>query len=194
MAESGFAVDTVDTSFGGQFLYAEGSSRSAAGTPAGPSEELLDACRSLSARVDASIARWQEFLDAARDQGERVLVWGAGSKGTTFLNVVPGAREVVPAIVDLNPRKHGRFVPGSGHEVISPEAAAALAPDVVVVMNPLYAAEVESLLREQRRGGAGRPGRRGDGHAGDGHRLAGRFYRIAVPVSGGFASSIMPGG
>ena len=35
--------------------------------------------------------------------------WGAGSKGATFLNIVPAAREAVAAIVDVNPRKHGRL-------------------------------------------------------------------------------------
>lgn len=148
VAESGFAVDTVATSFGGQFLYAEGSTLPSDLRPSGPSNDLLTTCGTFSARVTAEIARWQGLLGAARERGERVLVWGAGSKGTTFLNVVPGARESVPAIVDLNPRKHGRFVPGSGHEVVAPGAVAALGPDVVVVMNPLYTAEVESLLRE----------------------------------------------
>jgi hypothetical protein len=46
------------------------------------------------------------------------------------------------AIVDINERKHGRFVPGMGGQVCSPSQVVGRV-DTVLVMNPLYLREVE---------------------------------------------------
>ncbi|WP_254023246.1 hypothetical protein [Mesorhizobium ventifaucium] len=52
---------------------------------------------------------------------EQTVVWGAGSKGITFVNVVPeGAR--ISALVDDNPHKQGRFAPGTGTPVVGRES------------------------------------------------------------------------
>ena len=76
-----------------------------------------------------------------------VLVWGAGSKGVNFLNVLdPGP--VVRAIVDLNPRKRGKYIPGTGHRVIAPEEVPSLSVDRVLLPNSLYLDEVRGLLDE----------------------------------------------
>ena len=50
-------------------------------------------------------------------------------------------------MVDINPHKCGRFLAGSGHEIVGPEALVALRPDVVVVMNAIYVAEIGASLR-----------------------------------------------
>ena len=53
-------------------------------------------------------------------------------------------------VVDANPRKRGRFVPGSGQEVVTPDDLRAAPPGAVVVTNPLY--------RDENRGVVGRAG------------------------------------
>ncbi len=70
-----------------------------------------------------------------------MALWGAGSKGVTFLNVVPAAAGI-HAVVDLNPRKTGRHIPGTGHAIVAPESLRADRVDVVLVMNPLYEDEI----------------------------------------------------
>ena len=146
LTEAGFGVLAVDTDFGGQFLSADGGTRPTDEARPRPGGDLLEDASSFAGRVDAAVSSWDTFLGAARDRGRRVVVWGAGSKGATFLNIVPAAREAVAAIVDVNPRKHGRFVPGSGHEVAAPVAVRDLAADLVLVMNPLYADEVGHIV------------------------------------------------
>jgi hypothetical protein len=76
-----------------------------------------------------------------------VALWGAGAKGVTFLNVVPGGADIEP-VVDLNPRKQGTFVPGTGQRVVAPGALAGQPLDEVWILNPLYRREIESQLRE----------------------------------------------
>ncbi|WP_287374602.1 hypothetical protein [Mesorhizobium sp.] len=69
------------------------------------------------------------------------LAWGARSNGITFVNVVPeGAR--IRALVDVNPRKQGRFAPGTGTAVVGPESLRGRPVRSIIVMNPLYRDEV----------------------------------------------------
>lgn len=90
---------------------------------------------------DAKVRDWNERLAEAAAAGRKLAVWGAGSKGVTFLNVMSDTR-AVHAVIDINARKQGRFTPGTGHEVCAPEALAAMGIDTVLVMNPLYADEI----------------------------------------------------
>jgi hypothetical protein len=62
-------------------------------------------------------------------------------------NLCPPKPSAVVGVVDLNPRKHGRFVPGTGHEVVSPDRLRDIRPDVVIVMNEVYKDEIRKDLR-----------------------------------------------
>ncbi len=48
--------------------------------------------------------------------------------------------------MDINPAKHGKFVPGTGHPIVAPGALAARGVRNVVPMNPAYRAEIAALL------------------------------------------------
>jgi hypothetical protein len=74
------------------------------------------------------------------------VIWGAGSKGVSFLD----AQRPCPIrhAVDINPRKAGRFLPGSGAEVVPPEFLASYQPDRVILMNAIYRNEVSARLAE----------------------------------------------
>jgi hypothetical protein len=73
------------------------------------------------------------------------VIWGAGSKGVAFLSMLGLADEVAFA-VDVNPAKHGMFMPGTGHEIVAPERLTEIRPGVVIVMNPVYADEIKQDL------------------------------------------------
>ncbi len=93
----------------------------------------------------AKVAHWRARLAELAAAGRTAAVWGAGSKGITFLNVLPAAG-VITRVVDVNPRKQGRFVPGPGLPVVAPAELAARPPDLVVVVNPLYREEIAGML------------------------------------------------
>ena len=50
------------------------------------------------------------------------------------------------AVVDINPHKHGKFLAGTGHEIVAPEALARIRPDCVVIMNRIYSDEIRADL------------------------------------------------
>jgi hypothetical protein len=52
----------------------------------------------------------------------------------------------VAAVVDLNPAKQHTFLAGTGHEIVPPDRLTAIDPDVVIVVNRVYADEVRADL------------------------------------------------
>lgn len=140
---AGFEVLNAGTSFGDQYLFIEarpGAKRLP--TEAADTCEIEMLARKFERAHRDKVAHWQDCL-ATRDP-EKTVIWGAGSKGITFVNVVPlGAR--VAALVDVNTHKQGRFAPGTGTPVLAPEALCGRSVDMIVAMNPLYRPEIAGI-------------------------------------------------
>lgn len=141
---AGLAVRRVGEAYGGQFLQAE-----LALDPAQHADDGAPLDQSLPARFASSLrellASWSRRLAKELDAGRRIAVWGAGSKGVTFLNALPRGAEI-ELVVDRNPQKRGRHVPGTGQRIVSPAELATRRPELVLVMNPLYVAEIAAEL------------------------------------------------
>jgi hypothetical protein len=144
---SGFAVDGVRHVFGGQYLWLEASPAPQVQPPtprAGDVPALADA---FSASYDALVAGWQAKLADAVKRG-KIGVWGAGAKGVTFANLLDPDRAIIDCLIDLNPRKQGKYVPGTGHPIVSYQEAAARGIRTAVLMNPNYRSENVALLAQ----------------------------------------------
>lgn len=152
----GFEGLAISEVFGGQFLTIDARPVDGAEPSTDAASFLDDAQRStLQAYVDsfqalhtAAVDRWRTELGELRAAGKRAALWGAGSKGVTFLNVVAAATDetTISHVVDINPRKHGMHVAGSGQQIVGPEDLTAAPPDVVIVMNPNYVDEISATL------------------------------------------------
>lgn len=108
---------------------------------------LPEPVRRFAARHRENVDRWRARLQDHAAAGRRVVLWGSGGKGITFLNVVPGAEAIV-AVADINPDRQGRFIPGTGHPIVAPEALCDLEPDVAILTNALYEPEIRSQAGE----------------------------------------------
>ncbi len=80
-------------------------------------------------------------------RGERVVVWGTGGKGITFVNSLDTA-EAIPFVVEINPDKQGKYVPGSGQGIVPPEFMADYQPDKVIITNALYEKEMKQQAKD----------------------------------------------
>jgi SAM-dependent methyltransferase len=110
-------------------------------------DELVRQVESFPTRVRAKLLEWQHHLERWQAQGKRVVIWGSGSKGVSFLTGVAGAERVTHS-VDVNPYRHGHFMPRTGQQIVGPQHLREIRPDVVVVMNRIYLPEIELQLRE----------------------------------------------
>ncbi len=143
---AGFRVTLVRQAFDGQFLAAHAVADREGGV-AHPEPELESSVRSFGASHGLKVSQWRTSLEELALAQRRVVAWGAGSKGSTFANLVAGG-DNVPYLVDVNPRKHGMFVAGTGARIVPPEFLAEYRPDVVVVVNPSYEQEIRARLGE----------------------------------------------
>jgi SAM-dependent methyltransferase len=107
----------------------------------------LAAARSFPGRWRSHTERLRNDLGRARSAGKRAVIWGAGSKGTMFLNAL-GEIGAIEYAVDVNPRKHGMFVAGGGQRIVEPGFLRSYRPDVVLVMNSNYTEEITATLTE----------------------------------------------
>jgi 2-polyprenyl-3-methyl-5-hydroxy-6-metoxy-1,4-benzoquinol methylase len=74
------------------------------------------------------------FLLACREDGKRVVGYGAPSRGNTLLNYCGIRSDLVEYIVDGNPYKHGRFTPGTRIPIRDPRLLTIDRPDVVLAL------------------------------------------------------------
>jgi hypothetical protein len=95
-------------------------------------------------RYQQRLVSWTARFKAIKQAGQRVIAWGAGGQGITFLNLLKTSKQV-PFIVDINPERQGKFVPGSAQRVVGPEFLHNYRPDVVLITNPTY----ENEIRQQ---------------------------------------------
>lgn len=141
----GFEVMATRGLYSGQYLGIE--ARPAGDAPAVRSARVtpVDAAASpFAERYRTKLTGWREAVAGWAADGERMVIWGAGSKGVSFLDALRPSPVVYA--VDLNPRKRGRFLPGSGAEVVAPEFLTEYRPDRVILMNAIYRAEVADRL------------------------------------------------
>ncbi len=76
---------------------------------------------------------------------ESVAIWGAGAKGSTFVNLLDKNKERIKAVVDINERKQYQYIGGSGHIVIPPAQLYEMGIKNIIVMNHNYLEEIQGL-------------------------------------------------
>lgn len=148
---NGFAVRRVTTEYDGQYLTLEAVPAPDGPPPAHAAEDDLADLQRLAAdfrlRCREHVISWRDRLDAFKRQDRSSVIWGSGSKGVAFLTTLDVGDEVAGA-VDINPHRHGHFMPGTGHPILAPEDLVDSPPDAVIVMNSIYADEIGSRCSE----------------------------------------------
>ncbi|MEV0064601.1 class I SAM-dependent methyltransferase [Nocardia sp. NPDC050718] len=101
----------------------------------------------LGVRAERVRLELLRFLLDCREQGRRVVGYGAPGKGNTLLNYCGIRPDLLEYTVDRNPYKHGRFTPGTRIPIHPPERIDADRPDVVLVLPWNLETEITAQLR-----------------------------------------------
>lgn len=125
---------SADRAFGGQYLRVIGD---------------LSTVRRPEYDPTLTIKFPQDFLDGIEHAAKiepPAAVWGGASKGVIFSLFLERAGGKVDRVIDINPAKQGRFLPGTGLRVMSPEEGLADLPQgsLIQVMNPNYLEEIRN--------------------------------------------------
>ncbi len=145
----GFAVIDVWKDYDGQYLMIEAKAGEGRGTAGRPGEENLEDLardmRYFSKNYRRKVDNWKSYLKWMREGGKRVVIWGSGSKGVSFLTTL-NVRDEIEYITDINPYKQGTYMAGTGQRIVGPDFLREYRPDVVIAMNPVYRWEIQQDL------------------------------------------------
>ncbi|MDH4146710.1 MAG: class I SAM-dependent methyltransferase [Acidimicrobiia bacterium] len=147
---TGFEVLGLELDYDDQYLLIEArpSTTPAPGEPFALEDDLEVLARAVDkycVEVEALRESWRHRLAELRGRGGKAVIWGAGSKGVSFLTNL-GLRDEIEYAVDINPYKTGKFMAGTGHEIVAPEFLVEYRPDLVIAMNPIYLDEIRAQL------------------------------------------------
>jgi hypothetical protein len=149
---AGFEPIRISTRYEGQYLDVEARPNRAIAYPAPDLGEALAEIEQLAShfgsRCRAKLAEHRQAIGSLAANGRRCVIWGCGAKGVTFLNLMRVPLDVIPFGIDINPNKHGRFLPGTGQEIMPPEFLREYQPDLVLVMNHFYLDEIRAAMRQ----------------------------------------------
>lgn len=73
------------------------------------------------------------LLDVIRDE-KKVLAYGAAAKGNTLLNYAGIRPDLLTAVIDRNPAKQGKYLPGNRIPIISEDEIKKHKPDYILIL------------------------------------------------------------
>ncbi|WP_022728101.1 class I SAM-dependent methyltransferase [Fodinicurvata sediminis] len=74
------------------------------------------------------------FLLDVRKQGKRIAAYGAAAKGNTLLNYAGIRPDLLPFVIDRNPYKQGRYMPGSRIPIVGEKLLQEEKPDYLLLL------------------------------------------------------------
>jgi SAM-dependent methyltransferase len=146
---SGFEVTNLEKAFDGQYLLIEARATNHNHAQPLPNEETVEELSKdvecFQSNYEQVVRRWKQKVQSLREQGKRGVIWGSSSKCVAFLNTISITDEI-EFVVDINPYRHGKYLPGSGKLIVAPNFLREYRPDVVIAMNPIYLDEIRRDL------------------------------------------------
>ena len=148
---AGFELVELKVEYDGQYIVIAGKPSASPAAESFPGEDDLEELSAEVARFPARFEevkkRWLSTIHGLRGEGKKLVVWGGGSKAVSFLTTL-GLDDQIGYVVDINPHKHGKFIPGTGHLVVGPSILKEYRPNSVILMNPIYEEEVRNELAQ----------------------------------------------
>ncbi len=74
---------------------------------------------------------------------QKIVIWGIAGRAITALAHMNWRADTIQYGVDLDQQKQGLYIPVTGQEIISPAAAVAFEPELVIVANKNYLREIQ---------------------------------------------------
>ena len=94
----------------------------------------LDYYAGFQARADQIKNAFLAFLIEAKNAGKRVAAYGAAAKGNTLLNYAGVRPDLLLWVIDRNPAKQGKYLPGSRIPIVDETHLREHRPDYVVIL------------------------------------------------------------
>jgi SAM-dependent methyltransferase len=96
--------------------------------------DRIEAYAGYTQAVEGVLDGVRGFLAEAGELGKTVVGYGAAAKGTILLNSAGATPEQVDYVVDLNPHKQERFLPGTRIPIHAPDQIFETRPDYLLIL------------------------------------------------------------
>lgn len=97
-------------------------------------ESNMEVLSGFQAKVDQVKNDFLSFLLEAKRQEKTVAAYGAAAKGNTLMNYAGIRPDLISFVVDRNPVKQGKYMPGSRIPIVGEEWLDRKHPDYVVIL------------------------------------------------------------
>lgn len=77
----------------------------------------------------------EKIINEAKNLGKKIVGYGAAAKATVLLNYVNVSSDSIICIGDKSPLKQGKFIPGVGIPVVSPDKLAETNADLLIIFS-----------------------------------------------------------
>lgn len=144
---AGFHVQRIKRTFGDQYLWVEATVLDREQLPTITLEpgSIPSLASQFQRHEQIFCQEWKQTIEALSQDGPVALL-GAAGKGVTLANLVDPDCQLISCLVDLNPNKQQKFLPGTGHPIISYEEMKAYGVTTAVLLNPNYYDDTLQLL------------------------------------------------
>lgn len=116
--------------------------------------DRLETYQAFAEKVAETKRKLLDFLIQAKRDGKSIAGYGAPGKGNTLLNYCGVRTDFIDYVVDRNPYKHGKFLPGTHIPVYAPEHLAETHPDYVLILPWNLKDEISKQIEYVRKWGA----------------------------------------
>jgi len=106
-------------------------------------------CLKWGRRAYEKILEFKTFINNILDQGNLIYGFGAAAKGCVFLNTCQIDDKMIPFIIDDTPFKQGKYVPGTGIEIVGRDILQVRQPDYILILAHNFKDYIISSLKSQ---------------------------------------------
>ncbi len=149
-SKAGFEVLNMGKCWNNEFLYLEArvpADNEQINSMERPADQLRNDIPEFARIFDNTKQEALLKLKELRQVKSKVMGWGAGARAVTFFNLFE-VLDMVPYIVDINSKRHHKFLPGSGQTIVPPNFIQSYQPDTIIITNPTYSQEIQEQVAE----------------------------------------------
>ncbi len=148
---AGFQVINLETEYDDQYLTIEALPGGSHDDKTLPEEddlsEITEYVKTFKERCNKIFDEWNNRLRRLQENGSKVVLWGSGSKGVSFLSSIDQGSSI-EYVVDINPHRQGYYMSGTGQKIVGPDFLKEYKPDVIIIMNAIYKEEISRDLND----------------------------------------------
>jgi len=98
--------------------------------------------------IKRDILECKQFILSLKESGHTIAGFGAAAKGCTFLNAAELDYRHIEFVIDDTNIKQGKFIPGTGIEIVSREILKVVNVDYIVILAHNFADYIIKLLKQ----------------------------------------------